>query len=53
MDDLIRIFAFNWLEEQTGIFGDVLPRRLFEKGFEYNGQRVTQVTLAMYYIQLQ
>ncbi len=37
----IRIAAFNWLEEQTLIHGDVLPRTLLEKGFNFNGQRIT------------
>lgn len=43
MEDQIRIAAFQWLKEQTSIFGDVLPRVLLEKGFECNGQRVTLI----------
>ncbi len=43
MEDKIRLAAFKWLEEQTIINGDVLPRTLLEKGFEYEGQRITLV----------
>jgi putative restriction endonuclease len=32
--------AFEWLAQQTKIHGDVLPRILLEKGFEFEGQRV-------------
>lgn len=35
-----RIAAFEWLKGQTGIHGDVLPRRLLEKGFVEFGQRI-------------
>jgi|LSQX01.3.fsa_nt_gb putative restriction endonuclease len=38
----IRLAAFKWLEEQTA-FDDVLPRTLLEKGFTYQGQRVTLI----------
>jgi putative restriction endonuclease len=41
MDDLIRNLAFTWLEEQTNVYGEVLPRSLLEAGFEYKGQRIT------------
>jgi putative restriction endonuclease len=43
MDEQIRLAAFKWLEEQTLIHGDVLPRTLLEKGFLFNGQRITLV----------
>lgn len=43
MEAQIRIAAFNWLEEQTAILGDVLSYSLLSKGFEYNGDRVTLV----------
>lgn len=43
MEDQIRIASFQWLREQTSIYGDVLPRSLLEKGFEFDGQRVTVV----------
>jgi len=39
----IRIVAFNWLDEQTSIHGDVLPRTLLAKGFTFEGQRVPLV----------
>jgi putative restriction endonuclease len=40
-DDQIRLAAFEWLNEQTLIHGDALPRRLLEQGFIYQGQRIT------------
>lgn len=43
MEDVIRLAAFQWLKEQTYVYGDVLPRELLAKGFLYNGQRVTLV----------
>lgn len=36
----IRLAAFNWLTEQTGIQGDVLDRALLTRGFEYQEQRI-------------
>lgn len=42
-DDQIRLAAFDWLNEQTLIHGDALPRRLLEKGFEYKGKSITLV----------
>ncbi len=43
MDESIRLAAFNWLKEQTDIYGDVLPRKLLATGFNYFGERVTLV----------
>jgi len=43
MEDQIRIASFQWMREQTNIYGDVLPRTLLEKGFEFGGHRVTVV----------
>jgi putative restriction endonuclease len=40
MDDQIRLAAFEWLEKQTTIYGDVLPRILLEKGFIFQGERI-------------
>ena len=40
IDEEIRIRAFAWLKEQQGIHGDVLPRELLEKGFEFEGERI-------------
>lgn len=37
-DARIRQNAFNRLEEQVEIYGDVLPRRLLAKGFECDGR---------------
>ena len=43
IDQRIRIAAFNWLDEQVGIHGDVLPRSILAQGFEFEGQRVPLV----------
>lgn len=43
MQDEIRAAAFRWLEEQTAVHGDALPRRLLEEGFDFRGSRVTLV----------
>ena len=39
----IRQRAFDWLVEQTELHGDVLPRALLAKGFEYEGQQIRLV----------
>lgn len=41
MDDQIRLSAFDWLEKQTMIYGDVLPRYLLATGFNFKGDRIT------------
>jgi putative restriction endonuclease len=41
MDDQIRLAAFDWLSKLALIHGDVLPRNLLEKGFDYQGNRIT------------
>ena len=38
-----RTASFNWLHEQNAIHGDVLPRELLEKGFEFDGKWITLV----------
>ncbi|NJD04565.1 MAG: HNH endonuclease [Ruminiclostridium sp.] len=43
MEDQIRLVAFNWLKEQIALSGDVLPRTLLERGFEFNSQRITLI----------
>lgn len=40
-DTSFRLTAFNWLEEQVAIKGDVLPRNLLTEGFYHNGERIT------------
>jgi putative restriction endonuclease len=39
-DQRIRLMAFEWLSKQTKMHGEVLPRILLEKGFEFEGKRV-------------
>lgn len=39
----IRLFAFNWLREQTELYGDVLSRKILEYGFSYKGRQITLV----------
>ena len=43
IDQRVRIAAFNWLDEQVSIHGDVLPRSILAQGFEFEGQRVPLV----------
>jgi putative restriction endonuclease len=43
MDQRVRIAAFNWLDEQVSIHGDVLPRSILAQGFEFEGQSVPLV----------
>jgi putative restriction endonuclease len=40
----IRLAAFQWLEEQTSLHGDVLPRDMLAEGFSFEGQRVPLVS---------
>jgi putative restriction endonuclease len=32
--------AFNWLSKEVNMLGDVLPRKLLEQGFEFQGERI-------------
>lgn len=41
MDDQIRLATFDWLDKQTSIHGDVMPRELMEQGFIFKGERIT------------
>lgn len=44
MTDLqIRLFAFDWLKQQTEIHGDVLSRKLLTEGFSLSGSRYSLV----------
>jgi putative restriction endonuclease len=43
LDLQARIAAFHWLSEQVNSHGDVLPRKLLEQGFEFQGQRIPLV----------
>lgn len=43
IDLQVRLAAFNWLLEQVNLHGDVLPRKLLEQGFEFQGQRIPLV----------
>lgn len=38
-DALLRAKAFEWLNQQVAIHGDILPRDLLLKGFEFQGNR--------------
>lgn len=40
LENEIRVVAFDWLSKQVSIHGDVLPRELLAKGFEFKGERV-------------
>lgn len=39
-DKKVRLAAFDWLDQQIRIHGDVLPRKLLLEGFELYGQHV-------------
>ena len=39
-DVAVRQAAFNWLESQVRLYGDVLPRTLLTQGFDFHGKRV-------------
>ena len=41
MEQQIRLAAFEWLKQQVQIYGNTLPRDILEKGFNFQGQRVT------------
>jgi putative restriction endonuclease len=43
-DAAVRKMAFDWLERQSAIHGDVLPRTLLSTGFEFQGRRVPLVS---------
>ena len=40
MDDQIRLAAFNWLGKQIEVYGDTLPRKILEEGYDYFGQKI-------------
>ncbi|MEX0770247.1 MAG: HNH endonuclease [Balneolaceae bacterium] len=40
----IRLAAFNWLNEQIQMHGDVLSRKILRKGFLYKGTRIPLVS---------
>jgi putative restriction endonuclease len=40
VDDSVRLAAFDFLEQQTRIHGDALPRTVLSTGFVFKGQRV-------------
>ena len=40
VDSQVRLAAFQFLEEQQGIHGDVLPKTVLSKGFGFRGERV-------------
>jgi putative restriction endonuclease len=46
LDQKIRLAAFNWLSEQVSIHGDVLPRKLLEKGFLFDDNRISLISPA-------
>ena len=43
-DARVRKMAFDWLERQTMLHGDVLPRDLLSQGFQFEGRRVPFVS---------
>jgi len=43
-DRLVRLAAFQFLDEQSRIWGEVLPWRVLTAGFEFDGRRVPLVS---------
>lgn len=43
MEDQIRLAAFKWLDGQTKIHGEILPRKILESGFTYLDKRITVI----------
>ncbi len=43
-DKAVRVAAFKWLEQQTRIHGDVLPRDLLASGFEFSGHCIPLIS---------
>ena len=43
-DHIVRLAAFEWLRQQVNLHGDVLPRDLLHRGFEFDGERVPLVS---------
>ncbi|MCE5346716.1 MAG: HNH endonuclease [Bacteroidales bacterium] len=43
MDNQIRLAAFVWLKKQTEFYGDSLPRKVLEEGFDYFGRTIRLV----------
>ena len=39
-DANVRQAAFNWLSQQSELYGEVLPRKILAQGFHFQGQRV-------------
>jgi len=44
IDNKIRLKAFEWLDEQVKIHGDVLPRGLLERGFQFEDHIIPLVS---------
>lgn len=42
MEELVRLAAFEWLQKQTE-YDDVISRSILERGFEFQGVRITLV----------
>jgi putative restriction endonuclease len=40
LDQRVRLAAFNFLDQQTQLHGETLPRDLLAAGFAFDGQRV-------------
>jgi putative restriction endonuclease len=43
IDERVRLAAFDWLSNQIKVHGDVIPRTILAKGFEFEGKRVPLV----------
>ena len=43
-DAAVRLRAFEWLAEQTAVYGDVLPWAVLKAGFDFQGEHVPLVS---------
>ncbi|MBL7013753.1 MAG: HNH endonuclease [Candidatus Marinimicrobia bacterium] len=43
-DYQIRLKAFSWLREKSEVYDDILPRKLLQEGFEYDGIKIPLVS---------
>ncbi|MFA7464701.1 MAG: HNH endonuclease [Syntrophales bacterium] len=43
-DSALRLAAFDWLTRMTQLHGDMLPRKILEQGFVFEGERVPLIS---------
>jgi putative restriction endonuclease len=43
LENAVRLAAFEWVRSLNGLYDGAIPRPILERGFEFQGQRVTAV----------